>query len=552
MEIFIDIFSGLGLFFVGVKLIGGNLKQLTGNWFHRLMNAATRTTTTSALLGLLSGALTQSSNAITFISISMVTAGLVEVGRVAPMVIWANVGTSLLVILSAVDIRLLVLFLLGVTGIAYYFDIDKAPRFRHVLGAVLGLGLLFLGLELVKSGAMPLRDLASVREFLSFAASSFALAFLIGVVLTIVAQSSATVSIIAVTMTNVGMLTIDQTIVIVLGASLGSGISIALLSTNLSGVGRQIAYLQIAVKLAGVAVILPLFVAEFFGLVPGVKALVFAISSHAATQVALVYLLLQVVSAVLTTAFRRRLMDLMTRMSPPTVEEMLSKPHFLYDEAIDDPMTALDLVEREQMRLVSYLPGIVDAVRSDGETKVSAALLHGASALVARQCDEFLTNILDHNSSREVLLDVVDMQKRNEILIGLIGAVYDYVGVVGRAGGRSETDDFGRLLFALGEGLHTILSIAGDAFTSRERGDVDMLLAFTSDRSAQMERIRRQVLEVQDMSPADHDILYASTTLFERILWLIRLYAALVEKKIDVLAAAADYGRLREAVINPL
>jgi len=268
MEMFADIFAGLGLFFVGVKLIGGNLKQLTGSWFRRLIEAATRNTTVSALVGVLSGALTQSSNAITFISIGMVTAGLVDVGRIVPMVIWANVGTSALVLLSAIDVKLAVLFLLGATGVAYYFDIDKAPRFRHVLGAVLGLGLLFLGLELIKSGAMPLKSMDAVREFLSFAASSYVLAFLIGVVLTVVAQSSATVSIIAVTMANVGLLTIDQTIVVVIGASLGSGISIALLSTNLRGVGRQIAWMQVAVKLVGVAVVLPSSRSKCWGMFP--------------------------------------------------------------------------------------------------------------------------------------------------------------------------------------------------------------------------------------------------------------------------------------------
>ena len=110
MEIFLDIFAGLGLFFVGVKLIGANLKQLTGKWFRGLMAAATQSSLRSSLLGLLSGALTQSSNAITFISISMVTAGLVEVAGVVPMVIWANVGTSLLVLVAAVDTNLAVLF----------------------------------------------------------------------------------------------------------------------------------------------------------------------------------------------------------------------------------------------------------------------------------------------------------------------------------------------------------------------------------------------------------------------------------------------------------
>lgn len=535
MEIFLDIFAGLGLFFVGVKLIGGNLKQLTGRWFRGLIAAATRNVATSSLLGLLSGALTQSSNAITFISISMATAGLVEVGSVVPMVIWSNVGTSALVLLAAVDIKLMVLFLLGVTGLAFYFDVDKAPRFRHLLGAVLGLGLLFMGLELIRQGSMPLKGIDAVREFLAFAASSYVLAFLIGIVFTIVAQSSATVSIVAVTMTNIGLLTIDQTIVIVIGASLGSGLSVALLSSNLSGIGRQIAWLQIAVKLAGVAVVLPLFIAELLGLLPGVKALVFALTPSAATQVALVYLILQLVSAVLTTAFRGWIMGYISRISPPTAEEMLSKAHYLYAEAVDDAPTALDLVEREQVRLFGYLPDMIDAVRMDGASAVSPDVLYGAGVAVAQQCDDFLTEIIDNNSSRDVLTSVFDMQKRNEILVSLIAAVNDYVRVVGRSGARMEEDKFGRLLFALGESVHTILMLASDAFAAKDKDDLDLLLNFTSDRSTQMEGIRRRIMEVGDITPADHDTLYASTTLFERMLWLIRRYAVLVEE-----ARAAD------------
>jgi phosphate:Na+ symporter len=60
MEISFDIFAGLGLFFVGIKLIGTNLKQLTGRWFRRMIAAATRNPIASALVGMLSGALTQS------------------------------------------------------------------------------------------------------------------------------------------------------------------------------------------------------------------------------------------------------------------------------------------------------------------------------------------------------------------------------------------------------------------------------------------------------------------------------------------------------------
>jgi phosphate:Na+ symporter len=350
----------------------------------------------------------------------------------------------------------------------------------------------------------------------------------------VIAQSSATVTIVAVTMTNVGVLTMEQTILIVMGASVGSGIGTGLLGANLSGVGRQLAYLQVVVKVVGVALVLPFFIVETLGLAPGIRALVSAIAGDAATQVALVYTLLQIVSAVFSSLFQTPLLKLMARLSPPTTEEALSKPHYIYAEAIDEARSALELVDREQTRLFAQLTGIIDTVREDGETRATPAVLHAASSAIAARCDEFLAEILDRNSARDVLMDGIDLQKRNEMLTGLIGTANDYVIAVGQAGKRPRGDRLGDLLFALGESMHTILMVGSDAFASRDRADLDLLRELTSDRSAQMEGIRRRIMGLEHITPADHDTLYATTTLFERTLWLIRRYAALVERSVPV------------------
>ena len=159
----------------------------------------------------------------------------------------------------------------------------------------------------------------------------------------------------------------------------------------------------------------------------------------------------------------------------------------------------------------------------------------------AQQCDEFLTEILDTNHSREVTVDVVGVQKRNEILIALIGSSRDYTTAVASAGSRPEGDKLGRLLFALNESLHVILLVANDAITNRDEIDMRLLFDLTSDRSAQMEKIRRQVMEeAEEVSPGDHDVLYTATTLFERMLWLIRRYVALLAPAIAGTAPAAE------------
>ena len=105
----------------------------------------------------------------------MITAGLVPVRGAMPVVIWANLGTSALVLMATVNIRLFVLGLLAVIGLGYFFNIDKSSRYRHLAAALLGVALLFLGLDLIKQGAAPLRELQAVHDLLGLAAQSYGL-----------------------------------------------------------------------------------------------------------------------------------------------------------------------------------------------------------------------------------------------------------------------------------------------------------------------------------------------------------------------------------------
>ncbi|MBF0305363.1 MAG: Na/Pi cotransporter family protein, partial [Alphaproteobacteria bacterium] len=254
--------AGLGLFFTGVKLIGSNLKQSSGRRLRAIIARGTRNRVAAAGVGVVAGAITQSTNAVTFIVVSMVSAGLIEARQAIPVVVWANVGTSVLVLLATLDMHTAILFLVAIAGLAHYLDLDRSARWRHVVGALLGLGLLFLGLDLLKQGAQPLRGLEMTREFVAFSAQSHLIAVIIGTLLSLVAQSSATVSIIAVALVSSGILGIEQTVLIVYGAGLGSGLSVWFLSSNLAGRQRQIANLQFACKAIGALILIPLIEIE--------------------------------------------------------------------------------------------------------------------------------------------------------------------------------------------------------------------------------------------------------------------------------------------------
>lgn len=262
MDPVITILGGLGLFFIGVKLIGENLKRMAGKRFRAFARRTTDSPPLAALLGTLSGALTQSTSAVTFIATGLVAAGLAETRKVMPLVVWANLGTVVLVMAATLNLRDFILILLTLTGLCYFLDLHKGPQWRPLLGALLGLCLLFLGLDMVKSGAAPARSIEIVQEFVTFSATSLFIAFLTGTLLTLVTQSSATVSVIAVTLVSTGILGMDQTVMIIYGSGVGSGLSVWFLASNISGTPKQLVNLQMTTKMAGALILVPLFLLE--------------------------------------------------------------------------------------------------------------------------------------------------------------------------------------------------------------------------------------------------------------------------------------------------
>ena len=535
MDIVAAIFGGLGLFFIGVKLIGANLRQMGGQRLRGLMTRSTASPWSAGLVGALSGALTQSTNAVTFIVISLVTAGVVEVRRAVPIVVWANVGTSLLVLLASVDMRMTALFLVGITGVLYHLDLDKSVRLRHLVGALFGVGLLFLGLHLVKSGAAPLQTLEIAREFVAFSAGSHFIAFLIGTLLSLAAQSSSTVSVIAVAMASVGLLKPEQTVMIVYGASLGSGLSVWFMASALSGTPRRLSDIQLFTKIAGVAVLLPLFALEG-GL--GVPLLLHALDTAFATlgeQVAWLYLVVQLASAVAVALVMGPLYAMVERATPPTVEEELARPHFLYDGALGDPDSAAALVEREHLRLLPFLTEMLDNVRQDtAGVPNDYRTLHEAGHAVSAEIEAFLTELMGRAPSRGTLERIIRLQNRNEILNDLLDGVRDLVVVIERLEGPADTR-LARLAEGIGESLHALLEELLEEVATHDPERRATLMTVTTDQSDVMERVRRTLLgEAQER--AQQAALYPLTMLFERNIWLLRRYLLLLP---DAAAVAA-------------
>jgi len=523
MELFAAFLGGLGLFFIGIKLVGTHLKNLTGRRFRRFVASSTAKPSASAAVGLLAGGLTQSSNAVTFIAISLVTAGLTTAPQVAPLVAWANVGTAGLVMLAAVDLRLLVFFLLGMVGIAYYFDLDQSARWRHAAGALLGLGLLFLGLQLIKATGVPLRDLPWMGAFIQFAASSDLLGLGVGLLLGVALQSSATLTVIAVTLTGLGLLSLEHTVMLVLGGGLGSGASIALMALNLGGTARQLALFQVAVKCLGTLLVLLLVWLERFGQLPLLLDLVRRLHVDSAMQVALIFLMVQLAGALLGMLLRDPLLRLLARFVPPDPEEGLSRPRYLYDQALEDAATALDLAEREEEELIARLPSLLPA---EGEEvrPVEAVRALNANIQLAQEIDRFLEELLHRGADEESLEAAMSLKGRNQLAIALCESLRELLAALSAVGTSGPGV---RLPQHLVEASHALLMSLCEVVREKDPLDRVLLRELTGDRTELMESVRRDLLRNgANLDQRHRDSLFTATSLFERLVWLVRRYAA--------------------------
>ena len=169
-DMFSWLLGGIGLFFVGVRFIGNHLRQLSGPGFRRLVARSVAPVPRGALLGLVAGVLTQSARAVTFILVSMTAAGMISVRQALPVLAWANVGTSALVLVATIDLRAAVLYLLAFNPVAVglllpLYHVEVAWGVPLLMAATMALtpepamqaALIFLAVQL--SGAIALTAL---------------------------------------------------------------------------------------------------------------------------------------------------------------------------------------------------------------------------------------------------------------------------------------------------------------------------------------------------------------------------------------------------------
>lgn len=512
--------AGLGLFFIGMRLIGAHLQQLGGGPLRALLTRTLNRPLVPQFAGFASGALTQSTSAVTFIAAGLVSAGATTVAGALPLLAWANVGTSVLVLLAGLDVRLLVYYLLGTVGLAFFSGMEQRERTRHALFALLGLCLLLLGLSLLKGSVAELRGNPWVREFLEYAGSADAVSFLVGFIIATAVQSSSIVTVLALPLVHEHLLALPQVTLMVYGASVGSGFAVLLLAQGMEGASRQLALCQVGLRTLAALILLPLFAVETVTGLPLVLAGVDGLSANVATQCGLVYLVFQLAVSAAAGLGAKQLCQWAARLSPEEVGDSQVKPAYLFDEGINDPETALSLATLEYRRLVGFLPEYVEELRPVEERSPGHLPLPQRTAVnqtLAREILSFLS------ATQRTHPDLGGAERLYSLRaqVQALQALQDTLAEFSTQLGSIPEAERPPLAMHMVEGLHLLLGLAGEALDDSAADAREMLGAMTEERGALMERVRKELLGGAQ-SLAGREALLSATLLFERLLWLLR------------------------------
>lgn len=193
-EIIFGVIGGLGLFLFGMVLMSEGLRKAAGPKLKNILESMTKTSLTAFLVGAGVTALIQSSSATTVMVVGLVNAGLLTLKQAIGVVIGANVGTTAtawLVSVSGLQFLNISMYAMPAIGLGFFLQLGGRSRKTKSIGEIiLGFGILFLGIGIMKETFHPLEKSQRVQELLVSLGNKPLLAVLAGMVITMLIQSS--------------------------------------------------------------------------------------------------------------------------------------------------------------------------------------------------------------------------------------------------------------------------------------------------------------------------------------------------------------------------
>ena len=504
----IGLFGGLALFLFGMDQMTVALKEVAGSRMKTLLARMTKNRFRALLAGAFVTAVIQSSSVTTVLTVGFVQSGLMSLQQAIGIVMGASIGTTVTAQIIAFKVTNLAL-----AGIALGFlahSIAKAEAVRRYGTMLLGLGLVFLGMNLMGEAMGPLRDWPPFIDAMSRYAGPLP-AILIGAGFTALVQSSSATTGIIIVLASQGLITLETGLALALGANLGTTVTamLASIGKRAEAVQTALAYLLFKLVSSFAWLFLLVWLAGLMRVVsPAYPELegVARMAAETPRQIANGYMLLNVLNAAVFIWFAGPLARLVQRLHPgrPEPVSIVEQPKYLDDALLDTPDLALDRVRMETghlaevvLRLLGRGPPMVfdgtlekinEIPRLDSDVdSLHDAIIGYLGRLSRRQLNAAQTELLhDYMAAAgyfESIGDIVEMNLTHAARVRLSSNL-----TVSPATRRIIGDLWDKVFWSVGQAAQAVASSSPEAAEAviRSKEDVKLLA-----RAAELHLARR-------------------------------------------------------------
>ncbi|WP_302163246.1 Na/Pi cotransporter family protein [uncultured Fusobacterium sp.] len=261
LDIAFNVLGGLGIFLFGMDSMSSGMQKLAGQRLKKILALLTTNRVVAILMGMFVTMLVQSSSVSTVMTIGFVNASLLTLKQALGVIFGANIGTTITGWILVLNIGKYGLPMVGAGAILYMFLKGEKAKTRAL--TFMGLGMIFLGLQLMSNGLKPVRSMPEfVRLFSLFSADTYfgvlKVAF-IGALITAIVQSSSATLGITITLAVQGLIDYPTAVALVLGENVGTTITAFLATLNANANAKRAAYAHTIINTIGVIWVTAIF-----------------------------------------------------------------------------------------------------------------------------------------------------------------------------------------------------------------------------------------------------------------------------------------------------
>ena len=422
---FLMLLGGLALFLYGMQMMSNGLEAAAGNKMKAILEKLTSGRIRGVLVGAGITAVIQSSSATTVMVVGFVSAGLMSLKQAVGVIMGANIGTTITGQLIALDVSAIAP-LIAFIGVAMTVFL-KSEKAQHIGEIIAGLGVLFIGMDMMSGAMEPLRDSPAFTQLVTNFDNPV-IGILVGAGFTAVIQSSSAAVGILQALALSGLVGLPQAVFVLFGMNIGTCITAVLAAIGTKTEAKRTTVIHLMFNIIGTMIFTVICLATPFtalmeSLTPG----------NPVQQIANVHTVFNIVTTLVLLPFGGLMAEVATKILPDTEDEEATEYKLLYLHPIDGRKThQVGLLTATIKELENEISRMYKLVEENVEDSFNAVIAGNANNFEFIESREEYIDYLNAEISKYISkIAVLEMPAEDA---EKIGGYYKIIGNIERIG----------------------------------------------------------------------------------------------------------------------